>query len=1356
MSGTFSFRCRVVMRRVGKARRFQCPQCPSTYTLKSDLLLHRRTNRAYCSLCRQWVCRLPVHLRSAHSNGPRVVDNVDEIIQPATPFIGDAGFFVAYMGKLAEISDYTKFCKYSQIWNKAVDDRFTYRDLTVWLCEIFKSNTNAFKINIGIGFLLFNPIEKIYRYHYVSENSLLFDKSIAIDSVKSLQEFIERVRGLDLTTSAYLTKPSSQWILAGITNIQCRVAVLPGVMLGSGELPDYLYKSKNIYSLTSCNGKKYNDNLCLFRCIAIHHGQPVKCLERYARMIGERYELMTGEDYKKGVALYNLPRVEVALKMVINVYSLEEDDTVRTVYRSPLAFNSFDRPMNLNLYKEHLSYIRDMSKYGNKFACPLCNRFFNRKNNFKVHVERCEPDTSQVFIGGRLNSDQFDTIWEKLAKAGIVLEDEAEGKYDFFAVYDWEALQVPTRQCYRGMDTHFIHVPATVSTCANISGYRNPSHYQSTGDTQKLVDAMVIRLLEYQTEARRQMRYKYRWVFKELYDRMQLLDKKDEDDRRMFSHLSRLYKTLARYTDVLPVVGYNSGRYDIPLVRRFLPLALKKFDSLPTFVIKKGGSYMSICTKRLQFLDLTNFLGAGTSLKAFYKAYKVTQGKGLFPYSWFSSLDKLDASDLPPRDPMFREALDTGNEEAINRLKRFDPFYDILRLSTISNEEYDECQSEYRRLGMAKFGDYVKLYNNLDVVGMIEGIEKMGQIYQDEGLSMLKDAVSLPRLSQKIIFRSLKQDDYFVSFGKQHDYIFQELRSKIVGGPSIIFTRYAEANVTRIGSGGELCKTVEGWDANSLYLWGTGKHQCTGPYTLLEKTKGYRKHSKNQSEEGFLRYSQKSVNWLNRLQEERGIYIRTAENHCLGEKRILNFHVDGFSEPNKVYEFLGCYYHGHDCTKKNKNIYKWEKTLERLENLRSLGYEVETITECEWSEMVIPTVPRPPPSFQEIAKEIVNNEVFGIVCCSLYVPLHLIEKFSPFPPIFKNSSIGLDAIGTHMQRYCKMIGRTKGVDRSLISSMFGTDLVILTPLFKMYIEMGLICSGIKFLLEYNPQPVFQWFTDKVADDRRQADLDPAKQIIGETSKLKGNACYGYCCIDKSKHNTVCFCKEEDIARHVNDPNFMSLEELNGGLFEVVKKKSRIVQDTPLQVAIGVYSYAKMKLLEFWLFLDEHLDRNLWCLIECDTDSLYFALARDSLDECVRPEMRNSWEKSRDSVLCSQSESLRPDGMTEKQWSKREPGLFKLEFKGKGMIALNSKVYYAWDDDAFKKSSKGMQDRNVNLVEKNFKEALFQQRPHFVQNSGFVVDGTTTMTYTQIKRGLSYFYCKRIVQEDGITTTHLNI
>ncbi len=36
---------------------------------------------------------------------------------------------------------------------------------------------------------------------------------------------------------------------------------------------------------------------------------------------------------------------------------------------------------------------------------------------------------------------------------------------------------------------------------------------------------------------------------------------------------------------------------------------------LPNFVIKKNTSYMCIATDRLKYVDVTNFLAAGTSLR---------------------------------------------------------------------------------------------------------------------------------------------------------------------------------------------------------------------------------------------------------------------------------------------------------------------------------------------------------------------------------------------------------------------------------------------------------------------------------------------------------------------------------------------------------------------------------------------------------------------------------------------------------------------------------------------------------------------------------------------------------------------
>ena len=87
-------------------------------------------------------------------------------------------------------------------------------------------------------------------------------------------------------------------------------------------------------------------------------------------------------------------------------------------------------------------------------------------------------------------------------------------------------------------------------------------------------------------------------------------------------------------------------------------------------------------------------------------------------------------------------------------------------------------------------------------------------------------------------------------------------------------------------------------------------------------------------------------------------------------------------------------------------------------------------------------------------------------------------------------------------------------------------------LFKKYIEMGLVCTNIEFVLEYYPKRVFEWFQDKVVDDKRMAALDPAYVIIGETSKTSGNCAYGKCCIDKTKHNSVIFVDEKNLDIHI--------------------------------------------------------------------------------------------------------------------------------------------------------------------------------------------------------------------------------
>lgn len=54
-------------------------------------------------------------------------------------------------------------------------------------------------------------------------------------------------------------------------------------------------------------------------------------------------------------------------------------------------------------------------------------------------------------------------------------------------------------------------------------------------------------------------------------------------------------------------------------------------DQKQTFAIKRNNSYTCIATPKFRFLDMNQYLAAGTSYSKFLKAYGVEEEKGFFP-----------------------------------------------------------------------------------------------------------------------------------------------------------------------------------------------------------------------------------------------------------------------------------------------------------------------------------------------------------------------------------------------------------------------------------------------------------------------------------------------------------------------------------------------------------------------------------------------------------------------------------------------------------------------------------------------------------------------------------------------------
>lgn len=108
--------------------------------------------------------------------------------------------------------------------------------------------------------------------------------------------------------------------------------------------------------------------------------------------------------------------------------------------------------------------------------------------------------------------------------------------------------------------------------------------------------------------------------------------------------------------------------------------------------------------------------------------------------------------------------------------------------------------------------------------------------------------------------------------------------------------------------------------------------------------------------------SKGAISWMIWEEKQRGINIINAAKQR--EEIIEGVKVDGYcKETNQLYQYHGCYWHGHPCVTvdRNKPLHedsedtmelRYERTLETTERLRKLGYEVIEMWECDFRRMM--------------------------------------------------------------------------------------------------------------------------------------------------------------------------------------------------------------------------------------------------------------------------------------------------------------------------------------------------------------------------------------------------------------------
>ena len=119
------------------------------------------------------------------------------------------------------------------------------------------------------------------------------------------------------------------------------------------------------------------------------------------------------------------------------------------------------------------------------------------------------------------------------------------------------------------------------------------------------------------------------------------------------NQLIDLQESLERFSNFLPVFGFNSAKYDLKIIKSYLlPILVNERDIEPP-VIKKANQFISLKRGDFQLLFIRNFLGGATSINLFLKAYKTSETKRFFPYERFDYPDKMQNTELPLYDAFY-------------------------------------------------------------------------------------------------------------------------------------------------------------------------------------------------------------------------------------------------------------------------------------------------------------------------------------------------------------------------------------------------------------------------------------------------------------------------------------------------------------------------------------------------------------------------------------------------------------------------------------------------------------------------------------------------------------------------------
>lgn len=670
----------------------------------------------------------------------------------------------------------------------------------------------------------------------------------AIFEGTNLMDFYQRSADKIMGSLSRFQKEGSNWVIDSIKNITLHT-VKHKPLSGSSYIP----LPATIDSKKATINMKNEDNECFKWCVTRALYPVKKKANEVRKLLREQALKLNWEGIKFPVELKDIHIFERMNNISVYVFGLDGTE----VY--PLRPSNFNHKTEIDLFlihddeKQHYCLIKNLNRLCQKqmgnhqhkiFLCKRCLNSFGRQDLLDDHKELCgQHEEVKVVMPNEGSSVSFSNFHRKTDAPFYIIAD-FESRFEIFHT----AQPNPNKSYTMKRQKHNPNGFSYFIKCTFDDKYDKLVEYRAKSEDEDVPQRFVDEL-EKEVKSIYTSHPPKKMIFTES-DRVKF----DEADKcwicgggfdesnsakkvRDHCHFTGKFRGAAhnscnlkaRVPKFIPVYFHNLSGYDAHLFIKNLGVTEGKISCIPNnkekyisftkevevdkFVDKEGKE--RLIKRELRFLDSAKFLP--TSLanlvanlgeddfintgKYFSKAeLELLKRKGVYPYEWMDSLDKMENKELPP----------------------IEAFYSSLTGESITTEDYEHAQNVWKTFNMKTFGDYHDLYNKSDVLLLADVFENFRKVCKKNYELDPCWYYTAPGLAWDACLKLTKINLELLTDPDMLLMVEQGLR----GGISMISTRHGKANNKYMGEKfdpSKPSKYITYLDANNLYGWAMSK-----------------------------------------------------------------------------------------------------------------------------------------------------------------------------------------------------------------------------------------------------------------------------------------------------------------------------------------------------------------------------------------------------------------------------------------------------------------------------------------------------------------------------------------------------